>query len=77
MYPFTYKVEYCDEVDYKINMKYGLLYAETYSDAMNQLSDYYGEQSLTHIDLRVCVDGPIELPASLLRELIEKRENCY
>lgn len=77
MYPFTYKIEYYDEVDYDKLIKYGLLYANDYRDAMDLLGDYYGEEAISRVELKVLADGPIELPESLLRELVEKRENSY
>jgi len=77
MYPFTYKVEYYDEVDYNVIVKYGLLYASDYCEAMNLLGDYYGKKWIKRTELEVQSDGPIELPESLLREVIKKRENDF
>ena len=77
MYPYIYKVEYYDEVSYNELVKYGLLYANDYYDAMAQLGDYYGEKMIGRVEIEVWADGPIELPESLLRELIEKRENNF
>ena len=77
MYPFTYKVEYYDEVDYATHVKTGFLHAERFGEAMEQLSEYYGEKAIGRVELEAWVDGPIELPESLLREVMEKRENKY
>ena len=77
MYPFTYKIEYYNEVDYATCVKTGFLYAERYGDAIEQLSEYYGEKAINRVELEVWADGPIELPESLLREVVEKRQNNY
>ena len=77
MYPYTYKVEYYDEVDYSEIIKFGLLYANDYYEAMAQLGEYYGEKAISRVELEVWADGPIELPEAFLRELIEKRQNNY
>ena len=49
--PYTYKLTYCDEfTDYKSVAAKGILFANSYVEAVNHLIDYYGDNNIISID---------------------------
>lgn len=77
MYPFSYKILYWDEFNEKEHTQTGLLYGVDFEDAMHQLADYYGKNSLVDVHIEIHQDGPFEVPENILHDFIDHRENNY
>jgi hypothetical protein len=49
--PYTYKLTFCDEfTEYKPKSVQGLLFANTYAEAIEKLTNYYGDENIISID---------------------------
>ena len=47
MYPFVCGIRYWDEIDHEEKDTYLLLYSHSFSDAMNAVEDYFGENLIS------------------------------
>ena len=46
---FYYKIDYLDEITEEINVEQGITSGATYSEAANELTQYYGEDNIISI----------------------------
>ena len=59
-YKYGYTVNFvAPEDDYKECTEYGMLYADTLSDATQQIIDYYGEDNMTKVEIVPLDDMPL------------------
>ena len=82
---YEYRIEYYDELDKCNKIDYGYTIAENYRAAMDNLTDWYGEDETTSIKLNYINDkntilifststGNTERPAMM--DLINKKNAC-
>lgn len=74
MYNILYKVKFFDEFDRKETIEHGLFQATSYNNAMEQLSDFYGEKDIREITIIEREDGPLIL-SEYWYELLKKPED--
>lgn len=46
---FEYSCEYWDEMDKKLTIAVGVVYAEKYSEAIRKIEDYYGKENINSV----------------------------
>ena len=73
MYPFTYKIQFIDELDERrLFNDAGVVYAACYAEAVNMITEYYGEKNIVEIK-NLC---PLEAgPIILTEEIIDNLQN--
>lgn len=59
LYPTKYKIKYWSEFDNAIVVKYGLTYAENYTDFMAMIEDFYDSDNIESIEIAQLESGPI------------------
>jgi hypothetical protein len=75
-YPFCYKIKYFKNYlnsETQVETEQcGLVYAETYPEAVQKICDWYGEDHLSNINMLVGLeDDPIILPEEILNKIIK------
>ena len=56
---FKYTVTYYDAFDNKIRERKGLVCANTFAEAVNELTEYYGESETESLALDYITDGAV------------------
>lgn len=71
-YPFLYQVEFFpDDGEHKVRKESGMVHADTYADAVGQLTEYYGEEAIVSINSITAIDeGPIVLPRAVCEKIL-------
>lgn len=73
--PFTFQIEFqpgIDDNDYKVRKQSGIVYAESFSDAVTRLMNYYGEDVTVALNNIVELeDSPILLNAKIIKKIME------
>lgn len=72
MYFYKYKVKFYDDTDQKDSIEYGIVPAPTFTDAISHLTEYYGEDELLDIKIKIIMDKVMGDAAQNV--LITKRE---
>ena len=49
---YTYKVKWYDDFDNVVKTTQGITYGEFYNDAFNNITDYYGENTIVEVTLQ-------------------------
>lgn len=49
---YTYKVKWYDDFDNAVQTAQGITYGTFYSDALNSITDYYGENTIVEVTLQ-------------------------
>lgn len=75
-YPFVYKLTTFDIHD-KEKIECGLVYADTYTQAMSQIEDYYGEEILIVETLFAMDVGPVIIDEEVMHKLIKGEYEGY
>ena len=75
-YPFVYKLTTFD-VYGKEKIECGLIYADTYVQAMSQIEDYYGEEILIVETLFAMDVGPVIIDEDVMHKLIKGEYEGY
>ena len=52
-FPTLYKVSYWDDIEKKENIARGIIYAESLSDAVAQITDWYGDDDISSIEVHL------------------------
>lgn len=73
-YYYTYRVKFYDSFDEKELEKSGVTYGATYSEAVNRIADYYGDDDIIEVTLRA-IDANFVLEMS--NETIEQLQKMY
>lgn len=60
-YRYFYKVDFWCEVEQKEITEQGVIFATDSIDALQQLDEYYDENTFTRIEIYPCGDGPLTL----------------
>ena len=71
-YPYVYQIEYFpDDEKHKTHKESGVIHADTYADAVEQITEYYGEEAIVAICSVIALDeGPIVLPKSVCDKIL-------
>lgn len=71
-YPYVYQIEYFpDDEKHKTHKESGIVHADTYADAVEQITEYYGEEAIVAICSVIALDeGPIVLPKSVCDKIL-------
>ena len=73
MYPTLYKVEYWDDIDQKTIIARGLIYADTARDAVAQIEDWYGEDTINSVEVHLLEHQLIEISEEQFQSLLANR----
>lgn len=55
MWFYEYKIRFYDEIDYKLHAVNGIVVGETFNEAFDRITAYYGEQNIEHIEMEYVV----------------------
>ena len=73
-YPYVYQIQFMpehDEGNYKVRKESGIVYADTYADAVEKLTEYYGEESIcSFCEITAMDDTPILLPRAVCDKIL-------
>ena len=56
MYFYKYKVKYYDSIDEKEKVEKGIISKSTFKEAMDSIIQYYGEDDLLDIQIKIIID---------------------
>ena len=73
MYSFAYKITCVDELDgRKIFRECGVTFADSFTDAMEKIADYYGDKNLVEVEsLLALEDGPVIVSEEVLSRIVK------
>ena len=57
---WEYQLKIWDDVDDKEEMRYGIVAAGTFTEAMNKIEDYYGDKIIEVLTLKAIIDSVFE-----------------
>ena len=69
MVMFAFQIEIFDSEEQKLEYIHGIVAADTFSNAVNKLANYYGEDNLLCIHELYSVDDLIEMPKEVYYNL--------
>ena len=75
-YPFTYKLTTFDIYN-REKIECGILYADTYTQAMKQIEEYYGDEILIIETLFAMDSGPVIIDEDVMHKLIKGEYEGY
>jgi hypothetical protein len=70
-YPTAYKVEYWDDFTQQTKTTYGLIYATTAGDAVAQIEDWYGADTINSVEVHLLEHQLIEISKDYFNTLLE------
>lgn len=74
--PYTFQIEFTNPSNtdnYRITKQSGIVFGETYTDAVKQLTEYYGEDETISIhDVTELETGPIVLPRDIVKNIMNE-----
>jgi hypothetical protein len=56
MYFYKYKVKYFDSIDEKERVEKGIVSGSAFKEAMDSIVQYYGEEELLDIQIKIIID---------------------
>lgn len=68
-YPTIAKVSFYDDFDNEIKTKQVFMYAEGAKDAVDQICDWFGEDSIDSFTIKMFEDGLIEVDDKFVEKL--------
>lgn len=71
-YPYVFQIEFFpDDEKMKTRKESGLVYADTYAEAVEKITEYYGEEAIVSICSVTALDNaPIILPKSVCDKIL-------
>lgn len=71
-YPYIFQIEFFpDDEKIKTRKESGLVYADTYAEAVEKIAEYYGEEAIVAICSVIALDeGLIVLPKSVCDKIL-------
>lgn len=77
--PYTYQIEFVNPTEaneYRITKQSGIVFGESYTDAVRQLMDFYSDDDTVSInDVTELEAGPIALPREVVKNIMNE-EYC-
>lgn len=72
MYPVYFKIDFWDEINEKEKIETGFFYANTYKDAAEYLTQYYGEDTINSMSITLLDEGPILIPEPAAEKIMKE-----
>lgn len=72
MYPVYFKIDFWDEINEKEKIETGFFYADTYKDAAEHLTQYYGEDTINSMSITLLDEGPILVPEPIAEKIMKE-----
>lgn len=72
MYPVYFKIDFWDEINEKEKIETGFFYADTYKDAAERLTQYYGEDTINSMSITLLDEGPILIPEPIAEKIMKE-----
>lgn len=72
MYPVYFKIDFWDEINEKEKIETGFFYANTYKDAAEYLTQYYGEDTINSMSITLLDEGPILAPEPIAEKIMKE-----
>ena len=75
MYPTIYEITYWDECNEEMKTKKCLIFSHSYKDAMEEITEYYGDANIDSLFIKLLEEGHINLTANTFNALIRDNTN--
>lgn len=74
--PYTFQIEFINPSDanaYRVTKQSGIIFGETYTDAVHKLMEYYGDDETVCIhDVTELEADPIVLPRNIVKNIMNE-----
>ena len=74
---YRFKVRYYDEINKEEKTEHGFVFGATYADCLKQLVDFYGEDQIFSMELKILNESVLIVPEGIADYIEDEMEHRY